>query len=903
MMSTNQQFSPANPIEARIVAGDFDGVVGAIRAMCVAERTASAASLRTLLRNLEAARWDSPDEVARRWGSAPINEQCDAARAALFFCGADAERVDAWPYTDAVFDHLDLLAPSSLKPLANELARLRPGWIHVVQRLVTGGWSDRPVCDEYIMGLMTATRNSRFGESPLLSMIDADPGLLDGPVLRLFEVEGNGEMNMAGVEKYTFTFENGWTFALLALIDRGSFTRAQLLDRTLSTLEKDWPQFRAGWFSRFHDKLAPRPEEMAPHCVRYAALCHSRIPPTVTLAVAALGALFRQGAVTGAMVLDALAPVMSSAVKSQVDSALKLIDAVLKRHPDSMATAAALLVPGLVHESADLQKKIIARLASWDVDREVRDAAARMLPHVAASNRAALAQFAGQAAPVNAAPVQGPRSVAAQLISPADPSRELVAFNDIGALMQAVVMVLEDDSDTDLFECALDGLARSVPLAPDAIARFGPAVKRAGRRIERPLSAALARFLLFAVCAEDGQAPDPANSVKGELSRRAADLIDFARQGSGLSALSTPTHRRGVIDPNVMVRRVAAHQQAGARSTLEEQVRALLRLPGGDWPAAREQARALAPSDFRDALCYALGDDVRAGSNRALFAAAARIRHPRQDDESLLKAYGEMGPDGPAIARYSWSARMREPGAFPFCDPLFAVSPAPCESDQAFIAVRRHLAAQGRNYYSGYWMGSASLLAYGASIMPSNLDAFFANGAVEICINRDWWEARWQDKTYLALLIDPSVEMTPVAVRLLACALGGKEPGQTMLAVDAFAAATVEGRLAVAPLGEYIRELLETKAGLAARYAKSLGAAARAHPAMPATVIETLCALVRFGAAAPPKDTGALLELLLELALGNGLPLPPAAVDSIGRLALTGKGKAAQRELMAVFGT
>lgn len=132
-----------------------------------------------------------------------------------------------------------------------------------------------------------------------------------------------------------------------------------------------------------------------------------------------------------------------------------------------------------------------------------------MLPHVAAANRAALALLAGEGesavpAPAPApAPAQestqepDPALAAAAPQSPVDPSRRLAKLDDMAQLVQAVAQVLEDDSDPDGFESALDGVARIAPFDLDAMTRFAPVIQRACRRIERPLSAALARMILF----------------------------------------------------------------------------------------------------------------------------------------------------------------------------------------------------------------------------------------------------------------------------------------------------------------------------------------------------------------------------------------------------------------------
>ncbi|MBK7006803.1 MAG: hypothetical protein IPH37_18085 [Burkholderiales bacterium] len=67
------------------------------------------------------------------------------------------------------------------------------------------------------------------------------------------------------------------------------------------------------------------------------------------------------------------------------------------------------------------------------------------------------------------------------------------------------------------------------------------------------------------------------------------------------------------------------------------------------------------------------------------------------------------------------------------------------------------------------------------------MEPFFAEGAHALGNNLNWWEANWQNRAYLDVLIEPTTPMTPMALLLLAVALAGKEPGQTALAVDALA--------------------------------------------------------------------------------------------------------------------
>ncbi|MES2320497.1 MAG: DUF6493 family protein [Pseudomonadota bacterium] len=894
-MKKESAFVAASPIEKCIHAGDPDGVIALLRTMPFKDRHALHTRLKVIQDRINQARWESDGKIKAWWGGEPSSAQLAAGSAAMFFCGGSKARVESWDWSDRLYPYLDMLEPAALQGFAADLVSERPSYMSTVQRLVLDGLSDRPDSDQYIIGLIGTPRRARGGELPILRMMEADPGLLEVALPRIFDVEGDGDSSMAAIEKYAHG-DNTWTYALLELISTGKLSRAYLIERCLHTLEKDWPQFRAGWFSRFHDKLAPSVEEMAPLVDRYLGLCHSRIPPTVALALSALAPLMKGARVDSMPLLDALAPVMTSAVKGHIDVALKLLDLVVKREPGRAHAAAALAQRALVHESPDLQKKVIARLGAWGFDDATRLELEAALPYVAALHRDSLAALCG-AAPVRAAPQTASALVEKGLLSPLDASRLLAPINDMDELVQTIAFVFENEREIDDFERALEALARLGPELRQERERFSPVLKRSLKMfsdehdVGRSLALALAAAFdgkFFAHAQERCTASDA-------LLRRSVDLTVFMAQGSGLAPLSAATHKRGFIDPLVLAERIAAHAQAGATSSLEEQVRALLRMPPGPAPEAVRRFSALAQTPFVQACRYALGDEVDIGSEHALFCAAARIRFPDADDARLLLAYGDMGADGAIAARYEWSARKWDHKPVTYHLRL-QVLPAPQPFESPFIALRRH---GFDKRYENYFSGSESTLLYAASIIPGSLEAFFANGALQIGFNIDWWEARWEDKAYLAVAMDRSVPITPSAVKMLALALGGKEPGQTGMAVDAFVSSLLEERTDVASVASEIRWVLLSFLGTGARYAKSLAAVARAHPAMPAAVVATLCTILDIGAAAPPKDTGALLVLLLELSLANSLALPPGALANIGRFSLTGKAKAAQKELLA----
>ncbi len=781
-----------------------------------------------------------------------------------------------------------MLALLEQQTARNEAGRAAPWAIHDAQRMIAKGVCDRPTSDDYILGLMGCVRTIASTEGLIRDMVAADPGLLDGTLLRLFDIEGNDDVSLAKNDR-NLPGGQSWSDVLADLAVSGKLSRQALIDKSLQALEHDWAPTRALWHSQFHDKLAPTLAEMVPHAARYLRLCASRNSPTVGLAVTALATLQKAGKLDHAALVSALAPVLTSASKGQVDGALKLLDQAVKAVPGLAHDASAHAARALAHPAADLHKKNIARLSAWGFDEPARDTLRAMMSQVSAQHQDALAALIG-AAPARPAVAEAtPMNSSSGVLSPLDPSRRLVPLDDPDALVQVIARVFENDQLIDDLEQALDAIARMAPRLPAQRERFSPVLKRARVVVagRRDVAAALARVLIFAF--KPGELPEAAveDLAVAELSRRVADLCALIATGSGLSALSNATHGRGFVDPAVLVERIGAHAANGVNDSTGEHVRALLRLAPGPSPEALRHARTLEQTPFVQAVRYALGDSVAIGEERALFAAAARIRHPEADDAAMLAAYGNLGPDGPAVARYEWKLWRG-----------FAVevAPAPVDGLPGLLAARRHIGRSGRFCYL---FGDRAVKLYAASILPSSLEKFFHKGADEVGNNMDWRSQAWDDEVYIGMLIDPTVPATAGAVMLLAFALGAKQAGQATLAVDALVAMATEGRLAGEQVAAKIRWILLSTLGKASRYTTTLAAAAAAHPAMPGVVVAMLCEIVDIGEAEAPGDTGALLTLLAELVIANNLALPAGARDTIALLKVGGKGKVAQKALLA----
>lgn len=911
-------------LEQHILAGDLGAVMDCIDAADEAERKA----MRRAVERLISRRWqllragpDSPLSVDGRTDKERANRLFRATELARFLCADEQPACDYWQHIGiqdiAAYRARYAPAPSAV-PIATQL-RGEHQWHYPnhIHRAIVAGLVERPETEEYIDALFFGDLR---GESNLvLKHVDADPGIAPH-LLKLFEREGSSDGSFAAREKYCHDPELYWSHAFLTLCERGVYSRTQLLDKTLGALARDWPQFKSGWFSRFHGQLAPSVDEMALEAERYLALCHSRIAPTAGMALQAVAALYQAGRVPGDAVCDAAMPVASATVKAQVLAALELLGLVAKGDAGLAHRASGIAAQALAHTAADVQKKAIAFLTTWGLDEAGQELARSYLPFVSAVNRPALARLVGEAeaAQLAAPPVATDPTNAPRPVSPLDASRALPPLDQIPDVVERMAYALENPADVDEWERVAGALVRLAPIADADKAAFLALQKRTRKLVwpNKSLGFALARVLAAAVdgegTAEDVMALPGDATTRAEhfIGPRVQGLIAQALAGQGLTPLSTPTHRGGFIDPQQLVQRIHAQLQAGVVASLSEQVLALMRLAPApmDEAAARtalaEAQGIKAPAPLVQALRYALGDGTvkvpADAAARPLFLAAARVRSPHADDAPTLAAYGDLGPDGPLHPCLGWHvlSRSTEYG-YTFHHLILTHQPAlqPQEHAQPHYTA---LALCAKHLADTRWSTEheAAHIRFAASLLPSGLEPLFAEAARTMGNNVDWDEAQWQNRAYLDLLLEPTTPLTPMALLLLAVALAGKEPGQAALAADVLVQGVHDGRLDLAALGDTLARLWATPLVKGPRYAKSLAAAAQAHAAMPAAVFALLCAMLQEPMTTWRKDQAPLLELLLELQLAHGLALPVSTRAALTAMKLGGKGKAAQQQLL-----
>lgn len=890
-------FVPDSPLEKLAHAGRRDDVVELLRGMSASERQKLRHEAARLVKITQAARFAYGDDTFAGWGKAPNDEQLAAIGAAAVLCGSAKDAAEGYFDIDDVIALAREFSPPSLAEMPVEMMKTT-AWrvqIHDVQKLIVAGVSPRPHTDEYVLGLMLLFSHSRLDDKDVDAQFAEDPGLRQA-LLRIFEVEGVTDVSLAAVDKYTHE-DRSWSRRLLGLTQRGVYSRELLIDKTLGTLERGWIQFRSGWFSQFHGLLAPSIEEMKPHAQRYVALLASRIPPTVTLALGVVKQLEKAGALEPLATLNAMRPVLSSAVKSQVENALKLIDRMVKSTPAAAGVAAKVIIPALAHESPAIQQQILKRLDAWKLDEQSRELLQPYASGIAATNREALTKLigAGVAPAVRAPEFSLPSSGMPSHVAPRtslDESRRIDPIAELDELVERVAYVFENDTDIDEFERALAALIRFAPLTDDARGRFAPLARRIGK-VRKPVARQLARLLEFLLTgnrtAAESTVDHGGNQAKSQLHliSRVKDLMSFARDANGATPLATPTHRRGFIDATEFARRLAAHQAAGVKSSRADFLVGLMRLAPESVAQARGELGALADEPLSQALKFALGEDVKV-RDPELSGAARRMREicsGADPVEYVWKVESQVYGNNKLHTRVSVQRKGDDANA----DPVTAL-------ENSILRDRSDL------WYHFPTVGGIDegSILYFASLLPADLELLFADGAAILSRNIDWWEAQWENAAYLRQLLHPDVPMKPMATLMLALGLAGKEPGQVAIAVDALVQAHSEGRLDVALLAADIRECLRAEHAACARYAKSLRAALRIDASVAPALAAILSEAVAARPADPPKDSAAIMELLLELAVGQGLSVPEATSAVLEGMQIGGKGKALRTKLLAL---
>lgn len=395
-------------------------------------------------------------------------------------------------------------------------------WVRAMEKL---GWLERPPQESYWMGMIRGA--DREGA---LALLDRDPELRD-LVWHLFEVEGKGENSLAAFDKYC-SEEKSWSHALLSLSARGVLARERLLRASLEALALDFEAFRAGWFSRFHEALQPSLRERGDCAGLYAGLLSSRIRPTQSMALKALGLLLKAGQLSWAeQARSTLPAALLSSDKGTALAALKLALQLPGEQPAELAAIA------LDHAHAEVQSAALQALrkllprpdpARW---RSRGD-------HLAASLQPVWREWLG-------APME---TVEVSLVTPGVPARseEILACGDLDEVIQLAARMLESPDPPWEAERLLDGMLRFPrPTGPSTQAIAKRARQKAAKTDldHRDLAQTVLCWL-----EPESPLPQPSKTdVRGFLTLRLREVAQALVQGRSSALVSLPEQPCGLL--------------------------------------------------------------------------------------------------------------------------------------------------------------------------------------------------------------------------------------------------------------------------------------------------------------------------------------------------------------------
>ncbi len=783
-----------------------------------------------------------------------------------------------------VFQALEL---NWAQDLVDYLVEDNPNAIGSIAPLWQSGLAQRPESDGIILGYYGLWHARRGVDEEVL---------LSKDVWRFFEVEGAGELSLANHDKFAKPGMETWSARLINYAEEGRLDRQRLLDASLDALERDFGQYRAGWYSRFHTALAPTAAEIAARTERYLGLLSSSVPPTVSFALKYVQALDRSSPVEPARLLASLEPALQARAKGPALAALKLVERTAKRDKAIRTDAAHAATLSLVSEDPAVQGKALDLVDKLDQDNSehVRASLADYVDMVAPSLRTRIALMAGtavqQAAPKPMLPANIP--TATQLKPVAGAQDALALF----------LTVLESPRDPFEVERAVDGISRfGVELKNDG-ARLSPLKKRAGQVCKNPGDADIRAVLALtgrALCEGtsiavlrqetegDYRRPIEESSLQSLHLARNGEMVERILSGTSLPILSLPSDSSGTVAAWDLAGRLADYRDAGATPGVADLSLALLRLAGNardcveDLPQSSEAERAFA---------YAMGRDVDIGPTPELWAAAWRARRPNKEDQRIVSLFGTQMPDCGVPARTKLNVVREESRGGEYFWVKVTVPIEPEITGESIVLPATPTCSVERRYFPVLHCGRTFADVSWASLsLPAASDTFFR----QALLHQDVWQKLTDNHTrgYLEPFFRPGFDVSYLAAGVLAYYLAVEDKSVSSLAAEAAVTVLADGRLSANVFADAVKTFMLSGSLPTARWTKGFTAMAEAGASR--LVCEVIGLLLDFEPEQCPRDLGGMLELLYELHVEAGTR--PERAETLACLkSLPGGGKVAK---------
>ncbi|MEL7180853.1 MAG: DUF6493 family protein [Pseudomonadota bacterium] len=789
-------------------------------------------------------------------------------------------------------------------PRIDEVLRaLQPDWIadwvdfmvannpHTIPRLAPiweNGLCPRPTSDAFILGYYAKGAVHSSGQ------IEEDI-FLSQDVWRFFEVEGGGEFSLAASDKYAHP-SSTWERQLLQYADAGKLNRGRLLDASLDALDRDFGQFVAGWYARFHKALNPSTEEIVARAPRYLRLLSSTVPPTVSFAIQAVQTADKAQAIPPARLLDAIGPALTARAKGTVTAGLRLIASAAKGDPSLSTDAAKLAVTALVAEDAGLQGKVLDLIEKLGCaqDDDVRATVAEYVPLAAPSVRVRMAALAGALSDdTQEAAVDREAPQATPIVPVATADEALALF----------LSVLENHRDPFAIERAMDGVARFGASLRASDTAASPLKKRARQLFDNPNDCALRLALAITGC--DLAEATPQRSLWQEMDKtsphmvlspgsfgrllmdRNAELLTQVINGHILPMLSMPSDTSGHIAANDLCDRLTMYREHEVAPGSVDFQMALLRLaPDG---AADVLPKLSGATEFESALMYALGAEVVPGVNAPLWAAAWAACQPVEADPRIADLFKPHLPDCGLPASLKAWREDSDNGQYYW--PRIAVPVSNVEDTDLTAAIPAMFYPPPPEYYFGTAHCGAVFedVAWVSLLRPGWQEPFFRQAILSL----DTYQKLSDHYClgFLEPLFRPGITVGLLGHAMLVYYLASEDKSVSTLTADAIAELALLNKLDVDLFSDALSQLMMIDALPTGRWTKGLATVAQAGAATFSR--EVITQVLDFTPDQTPRNIGGMLELLYELHISsNTAPHRPETLACLR--GLPGGGKIAK---------
>lgn len=536
-----------------------------------------------------------------RWGMdvPPVDERVKANIVVALIVACDKKEWDEIDWRFAFFNNnmiraLQELLPPNVPGLANAILK-SPEFFVPVREMVRLQICEKPDSEDFSIAIIAAPRMvfADFKNRPtsFSDWIDKNMDIIEEDVWRIFQHEGNQEFSLSSQDKY-FQSGDNWMTVLHRLSEEGKISRKRLLEESLNALGRGFIQFRSAWFSAFHDSLKPTLEERVLLTQKYLLLLGSPIGPSVAFAINNLKVLDKADKLDPDALISNINPCMVAKQKAVVLSALALLERAVQRNASLSKTASQLAIEGLLHESPEVQTKVIAFISRYG-DKQNSELSSKIVSYFDAVSPSVKDELKPwiEAESENLTELELENYQYKNYYCEGWPFAQcgrIAPVEDEEELLQLAGYCMENPLAAMELERLMDGVSR-LEASSEKFQHSGlPLVMRAERLIKnlRQRSTSLQFIVAKFVCTwlhgpveiEEFEQSHLAPSLR-ILDKRMDEILERREQKKFLPLLSFPTHENGWIDMQVLESRKNLWRQHKVPFAKVDEEVAQLRIP------------------------------------------------------------------------------------------------------------------------------------------------------------------------------------------------------------------------------------------------------------------------------------------------------------------------------------